>query len=153
MAAFVCFLLVPTGETVKEECHCSPECKEIVEKPFYKRLDTGEVAARYPWNWGPGAMWNSKHTVGDCPYWDNCDGNHLTVVTPSGGHWNTNSRASNCTMKADRQHRCWVVHGMAPKLTVDKEGLTCRAGAGSIQSGKWHGFLTNGILSPTRQRQ
>jgi hypothetical protein len=30
--------------------------------------------------------------------------------------------------------------------------LTCPAGAGSIQSGQWHGFLTNGVLSDQRRQ-
>jgi hypothetical protein len=50
-------------------------------------------------------------------------------------------------MPNDRLHRCWVRHGDAPELTVDKNGKTCGAGGGSIVSGSYHGFLRNGFLT------
>lgn len=31
-------------------------------------------------------------------------------------------------------------------ITVDKNGTTCAAGAGSISAGPYHGFLRNGQL-------
>lgn len=41
--------------------------------------------------------------------------------------------------------RCWVRHGEPPIVTVNKDGLTCAAGAGSIGIGGgeryYHGFL------------
>jgi hypothetical protein len=40
-----------------------------------------------------------------------------------------------------------VKHGTAPNLHVDKAGLTCQAGAGSILCGNYHGFLHNGELT------
>jgi hypothetical protein len=84
--------------------------------------------------------------------WDNCDDprGHLIVVLPNGQTWDLMSRASNCTMKEDRLHRCWVVHGLdnIPHLHVDKNGHTCAAGAGSILVGDYHGFLHNGELNP-----
>ena len=82
-----------------------------------------------------------------CP-WDNCNDprGHLMVILPNGREWDTDSRASNCTMKDDKQHRCWVKHGDPPDLHVDKAGHTCQAGAGSIMSGDYHGFLHNGEL-------
>jgi hypothetical protein len=81
-----------------------------------------------------------------CP-WTNCDGKHLFVITP-GGWWNIDGRCSNCDKKDDRLHRCWVRHGdpAAGTLHVDKNGLTCGAGAGSIQADGYHGFLHNGRL-------
>ncbi|MBI5697625.1 MAG: hypothetical protein HZC29_03855 [Thaumarchaeota archaeon] len=102
----------------------------------------------------PGDMWYSKwiHQIYDdkdkCFYWDNCTDprGHLIVRMPDGGTWGTDSKASNCTMKEDRTHRCWIKHGEAPNLTVDKQGHTCQAGAGSIQMISWHGFLRNGEL-------
>jgi hypothetical protein len=39
-----------------------------------------------------------------------------------------------------------VRHGTPPDVTVDKNGLTCNAGGGSIQVPGWHGFLRNGEL-------
>ena len=77
--------------------------------------------------------------------WKGPDGKCLIVVTP-GGSWVVDSMASNCTKREDTVHRCWVRHGTPPLITVDKNGLTCGAGAGSIQSGKYHGFLRNGFL-------
>jgi len=92
-----------------------------------------------------------KEKDGKCYYWDNCTGKHLIIRVPDGdreeGHpWNIDSRASNCTRKDDRTHRCWVRHGEPPHIHVDKNGNTCSAGAGSIQTDKWHGFLHNGEL-------
>lgn len=78
--------------------------------------------------------------------WKGADEKSLMVVTPDGWTWNIDGPASNCTMPDDREHRCWVRHGEAPEITVDKDGLTCGAGAGSIQTPKWHGFLRNGYL-------
>lgn len=46
-----------------------------------------------------------------------------------------------------RPHKCWVRHGEPPDLHVDKAGVTCNAGAGSILSGDYHGFLHNGFLT------
>jgi hypothetical protein len=46
-------------------------------------------------------------------------------------------------------HRCWVRHGyVRQQVHVDKNGVTCNAGAGSIVSPNgWHGFLHNGHLT------
>ena len=67
-------------------------------------------------------------------------------------HWHIESRASNCTLPGDKEHRCWVRHGtVGEKLTVDKNGKTCAAGAGSFFMGpnqEWHGFLRAGRLTP-----
>jgi hypothetical protein len=78
--------------------------------------------------------------------WENCDGKHLHVVLPNGRNWDIDSRASNCTMPQDKTHRCWVRHGEPSNVHVDKNGHTCQAGAGSILSGDYHGFLHNGEL-------
>jgi hypothetical protein len=53
-------------------------------------------------------------------------------------------------MKDDMAHFCWVRHGRPEdgNLHVDKNGQTCSAGGGSIDTGKWHGFLHNGELNP-----
>jgi hypothetical protein len=83
-----------------------------------------------------------------CP-WDNCSDprGHLMVVLPNGHIWDVDGRASNCDMKEDRTHRCWVRHGDPPNVHVYKNGHTCHAGAGSILSGNYHGFLHNGELT------
>lgn len=75
------------------------------------------------------------------------NGPHLIVICPNGGTWNVDSRASNCTMPYDYEHRCWIRHGIPPNVTVDKNGNTCQAGAGSIKCGDYHGFLRNGVLT------
>jgi hypothetical protein len=70
------------------------------------------------------------------------------VAGASGGFWNIESRCSNCTAPDDGPHRCWVRHGtVGEAIHVDKVGLTCAAGAGSIQHHGWHGFLHDGVLS------
>lgn len=76
------------------------------------------------------------------------DGRVLAVRLPNGYGWAPDSRASNCTRPDDDTHRCWVRHGEVPRITVDKNGDTCSAGAGSILSNGWHGFLRDGVLVP-----
>jgi hypothetical protein len=39
---------------------------------------------------------------------------------------------------------CVTASPKTGRLHVDKNGNTCAAGAGSIITGKWHGFLHNG---------
>lgn len=90
---------------------------------------------------------------GGCPWWDNCPGQHLNAVLPHGATWDIDSRASNCTLKGDRLHRCWIKAGRAEDgtLTVNKAAqppeTTCAAGAGSIQSGAWHGYLDAFVIA------
>ena len=86
------------------------------------------------------AVWYPKNFV-----WSNETEPHLIVETP-GGIWDIDDRCSNCTLPNDTLHRCWVRHGEPPNITVDKKGLTCAAGAGSIAQKTWHGFLRNGYL-------
>ena len=71
------------------------------------------------------------------------DGKHLVVVLPNGDHWHIDSRASNCTLPDDNEHRCWIRHGEPPNITVDKNGNSCGCGC-SIESTTYHGFLRNG---------
>lgn len=95
----------------------------------------------------PGDLyWSTSYhdSIDKCYIWDNCTGPHLTGVLPNGHHWDIDSRCSNCTRPDDKTHRCWVRHGEVPNIHVDKNGDTCSAGAGSIFSGNWHGFLHNG---------
>lgn len=75
------------------------------------------------------------------------DGHSLIVILPNGNPWTIDGPANNCTEPKDYDHRCWVRHGEVPNITVDKNGNTCAAGAGSIQSGDYHGFLRNGELT------
>jgi hypothetical protein len=142
-----CFLIEQTGNTKFEHCgspDCPPTCGyDLIE---WRRVDTGETKWGYVGSFGWGAVAVRKHEPGLCSFWDNCDGIHYDIVLPNNHIFDPNSRASNCTMPNDRKHRCWVLHGTAPVLTADKKGVTCAAGAGSIASPGWHGYLTNGEL-------
>ena len=134
------------------------------------RTDTGEIVeTRRQHMWGPvGSMWFERWGETNRPTgpddWDHpdfirtdpstqrqpshtfIDGWHLVVITP-GGKWVIDSRASNCGSPWDYEHRCWVRHGQPPNITVNKAGLTCQAGAGSIQCCSYHGFLRDGELT------
>lgn len=108
---------------------------------LYRHADTGELITLR--DAPDGAMWDA--------YWYGCkgpDGRSLVAKCPGGHDWMIDGRASNCTMPDDSEHRCWVRHGEPPVITVDKNGLTCQAGAGSIQAGDYHGFLRNGVFDP-----
>jgi len=87
---------------------------------------------------------------GRCLYgWTNCLEPHLIVIMPTEHRWDLSGRASNCTMKDDTTHRCWVRHGNPAKgelVHVDKAGVTCGAGAGSLAIPGWHGFLHQGDI-------
>lgn len=130
-----------------QACKCGwpfgPEHRYRDQHGLWRRADTGELVELI--NAPPGAMWRATW------YEDWCkgpDGQCIVVKTP-GGDWMIDSQASNCTIPDDHQqqrHHCWIRHGTPPDLTVDKNGVTCSAGAGSIQAGNWHGFLRNGEL-------
>lgn len=137
-------------ETRTERPCTHPGCgiPNHVQWAFTYTLPSGEPVTPQP-----GDVYFSTHTPGqDGPcFWTNCDGKHLYCVLPSKHthHWNIDGRANNCDMKDDTLHRCWRRHGdpTQPRtLHVDKVGLTCRAGAGSIAADGWHGFLHNGVI-------
>lgn len=94
----------------------------------------------------PGDIYEvDRHDAGECPHWDDCHGVHVHAVLPNGHEWDVDSRASNCTMREDRAHRCWIRTGSLRdgSLSVGKSGgTTCSAGGGSIAVPGWHGFLT-----------
>jgi hypothetical protein len=115
---------------------------QVFERLLYLRPDNSLVT----WEDAlPGAVrncwWMPKGRRDD-------EGRFLEVKLPTGHTWNPQARASNCTMPDDHTHRCWVQHGRPEDgtLHVDKVGLTCAAGAGSIVVPGWHGFLHNGEL-------
>jgi hypothetical protein len=95
-----------------------------------------------------GACWDADWFHDHRP-WCGPDGRSLVVRVPGGAEWMIDSRASNCTLPKDDVHKCWVRHGRPEDgtLHVDKNGQTCAAGAGSIQTRNWHGFLHHGVLS------
>lgn len=136
-----------------------------------RRADTGEVITMR--SAPPGAIYNADWNT-DVPEWTGPDGRSLHCRLPNGHDWAIDSRASNCDSPCvncgrpyhehksgtrcveendepryvdARPHKCWVRHGEPPDLHVDKAGVTCNAGAGSIASGSYHGFLHNGFLT------
>lgn len=113
----------------------------------YVRTDTGETTTLRRAE--PGACWDAFWIRGLYRDRDTADGITLMVKCPNGQDWCVDSEASNCTRKGDRTHACWVRHGDPREchVTVDKDGDTCQAGAGSIQAGDYHGFLQNGVLT------
>lgn len=104
----------------------------------------------------PGAVWDCPafHRRDDCPAgWTNCDGHHILVRFPTHYWFDICSRASNCGRPNDGEHRCWIIHGELPLITVDKAGVTCNAGQGSFNlrdhgNGAWHGMIRDGELVP-----
>jgi hypothetical protein len=145
-----CFLIEPIfGNPLPEDIgsrHWPPN-RAIVG---WQRKDTGEKRERNR-DFGVGAMWFAVWQPLNWD-WDNKAEPHLIVRCPNGPEqtrdWDIDSRASNCALPGDKVHRCWIRHGVPPTITVDKAGLTCIAGAGSIALPNWHGFLRNGELVP-----
>jgi len=112
---------------------------------IYERTDNGQrmVLGEAP----PGAIYNAWWAFDG---WKGKDGLCLVAKCPDGHEWYIDSTCSNCTLPDDKVHKCWVRHGKVPNLTVDKVcpgdngNTTCAAGAGSILTPKYHGFLRNG---------
>lgn len=122
---------------------------QLFRRDIYVRPDTGQeftldeadVGACYNATW----ISESREAGG---FMTGADGRSLFVKCPDGHLWCIDARASNCTLPDDKAHKCWVRHGRPEDgdLHVDKNGVTCAAGAGSIDTGKWHGFLHHGGL-------
>lgn len=116
---------------------------------LYRRSDTGELRVlSHPTPEAPaaepGACWDAWWLPES---YQGPDGICLVVRCPGDDDWMVDRQASNCTRKGE-PHQCWVRHGdpRECRVTVDKDGETCSAGAGSIQTGSWHGFLRDGQL-------
>jgi hypothetical protein len=127
------------------------EFQDSVSSPILRNMTTGEelpsrdlpVGALYDMSRDP----HDPTKEWDWPMPKGADGRTIVCKLPDGHIWYIDSRASNCTLPEDNEHRCWVRHGtVGDALTVDKNGKTCAAGAGSIASHGWHGFLENGQL-------
>jgi hypothetical protein len=95
----------------------------------------------------PGASWDAWWYPHN-DLWRGPDGIALMVRLPNGRDWSVDGAASNCTRKGE-PHKCWIRHGDPRRadVTVDKQGDTCAAGAGSIQADDYHGFLRAGVLT------
>ncbi len=127
---------VPVSEDAKRQV----STKRLYNTPSGK-LEPGDLY------W---ADWFASKEGEGCTFHDNCDGTHLHAILPNGRMWDIDGRASNCTKKEERSHRCWVRTGEPPNVDVGKgkKGSdTCAAGAGSIASGSYHGFLRNGVFT------
>lgn len=76
------------------------------------------------------------------------DGRVLICRLPDRHDWVIDSRANNCTLPLDDKHWCWVRQGRPEdgSLHITKQGRTCSAGAGSIATPGYHGFLRHGRL-------
>ena len=137
-----CFFVEPTGDFTKWRKINHGRARS----PILRRVDTGELIEGYD-KVPVGGMWYA-------PWLDEMFDHqldHVLIVRTPGGDWMPDSEAANCTAPADKHpkqqdHHCWVIHGEAPNLTVDKKGVTCKAGAGSIGQKNWHGFLKGGYL-------
>jgi hypothetical protein len=131
----------------------SDDAFQVFGRQVYVRPDTGFrcTLEEAP----PGACWDAwwiterkKNGPTGCGYHVGPDHRCLIVKCPDGHDWMIDGRASNCTRPTDNTHHCWVRHGRPEDgtLHVDKLGDTCAAGAGSIVTPKWHGFLRHGEL-------
>jgi hypothetical protein len=119
--------------------------RQVWMEQVYTRSDNGEdVKLRSA---PPGAVWNAEWMAGRDGF-TGPDGRCLICKCPDGHDWMIDGRASNCTMPDDDVHKCWVRHGRPEDgtLHVDKNGNTCAAGAGSIATPRFHGFLHHGEL-------
>lgn len=123
--------------------------RQVFTRSLYRRMDQSAAPLLPISEMPPGAMWNAWW-LASFGHWRGADGISLMVRCPDGHDWCVDGQASNCTMPDDEVHKCWVRHGDPRKgeIHVDKNGVTCKAGAGSIQTGKWHGFLHNSVLRP-----
>lgn len=142
----VCFLLEKTNKTIPHEYDLGSGRKGVTQIPIYRRADTGAETTLN--DAPPGAIWRATWYEGEELH-DRVvgqDGQSWCCKMPGGRTWLIDSRASNCGLPDDDTHNCWIRHGVAPNFTVDKNGPTCSAGAGSIVVPGWHGFLRNGVL-------
>lgn len=117
--------------------------KQLFYDLVYRRTDTNEelLTRDAP----PGAMWDAWWMP---ERWRGPDGRSLIVICPDRAEWSIDGPAKNCTTPDDLEHRCWLRTGDVPKVTVGKSGPpgwhTCSAGAGSIATPGYHGFLIDG---------
>ena len=126
------------SHTFTDAAHRSATVHRVWHRP-----DTGEEFVR-PRDAGPGAMWNAEWMSGVT---DTVDGRYMVAICPDGSEWHIDGAARNCT-RPNEPHDCWPRHGEPPGLTVDKHPepgrSTCSAGAGSIATPGYHGFLRDG---------
>lgn len=116
-------------------------------KALYQRAD--DTGPMFTLQEAPvGSLWRNTW-LEDRDFTGYCgtDGQSWSCKLPGNHDWLIDGRASNCTRPQDTVHKCWCRHGQAPNFHVDKNGVTCQAGAGSIAVPGYHGFLHNGELT------
>ncbi len=158
----------PSDDDVRWPTHCA--CGYQFQPDDKRQLFANELYSGAPGGvliplreLPPGAMWDAVW-LHDHEWATGPDGISLMVKLPNGHDWLVDQEASNCTKTQwhafeedgrkfrrwmGRTHYCWVRHGdpRTGMVHVDKSGNTCAAGAGSIVSGNYHGFLHNGYLT------
>lgn len=94
-----------------------------------------------------GACWNAEWYAEHGDHWVGPDGRSLWVKLPGGHDWGIDSTASNCKQR-NIPHKCWVREGRPEdgNLTVLRGSIPGHVGAGSIDTGAWHGYLDHGEL-------
>lgn len=119
------------------------DAHQLWQVQLYRRTDTGELVTLR--DAPAGACWDAWWLPDD---YRGPDGIALAIQCHGQHTWHVDARASNCGRPDDHVHHCWVRHGdpRECRLTVDKDGDTCSAGAGSIVVPGWHGFLRDGRL-------
>ncbi len=129
------------------QCECgyvfaTDDTSQVFIERVWRRADTRELTTLKAVS--DGAMWYAWwYPEG----WAGPDGKTLIVKVPNNHDWNVDGACNNCT-RPNEKHYCWIRHGVPPNITVDKgqPGESCKAGAGSIMTKDWHGFLRNGFL-------
>lgn len=117
----------------------------IAECLLFERMDTGEFKRLH--EFGAGTIFPTPSEWLNLGLeWDNLPNRPAYGIKTPGGIWYPDKRAKNCTLPDDREHRCWVIHGEPPNLTINKLGHTCEAGNGSVLLGSWHGSVSDGYL-------
>lgn len=138
--------LYPDDPRWPTTCKCgyvftAEDSRNVCTDSIWRRVDTGEELELK--DVPAGAMWFSPwHDRFYTPQLEHC----LCVKLPDGTEWCIDGRATNCTLPGNTEHHCWVIEGTPPDITAGKAGPTCSAGAGSIQTHGYHGFLRNGWL-------
>src|ERR1051326_6187753 len=124
------------------------DARQVFGLPLYRRPEAPELVFPYE-DAPPGALrrqdWHEEEDGSVHPGWTGTDGQSWSCKLPVGVEWSIDGRCNNCT-RPNEPHHCWVREGTAPDFNVGKAGNPCAAGAGSIATRGYHGFLRNGYL-------
>lgn len=134
----------PSGK--KTTCSSCGKEAELWSQGFdliYRRADTGEEVGVGRYGKMPAGACYDMESRG---YRKGPDGRALVVWLPDGMSWAIDSRANNCKREENYSGFCWVRTGKPEDGTLDVRSCGCGAGAGSIRTSKYHGFLHRGFL-------